>query len=193
MKEKLISLLLVLGLVAGIFPAAFAAGEVGIDYAAVADKAAEHLAHLSVYYPELASEVAGDTQLGKQIFAYVLREGEVIRSDYCYIPVLRDGAIIALADYDLNGAGLVGMSISLVDGLNAYLAENSDSFAILWDDRNPYLCTERDTIPLKDTADVVTRGVAPVVSTEGMNFNSIVTVTNLGETPEDMAAVVAEG
>lgn len=192
MKKKMISLLLVLALVVGICPAAFAGEENAVDYAAMADKAAEHLAHLSLYYPELASETPGDTQLGQRIFAYVLQEDEVVQSDYCYIPVLRNGSVIALADYDLNGSGLVGMSINLVDGINAYLSESDAPFAILWDDRTPYLCTAEGLTCLEQTACVAAYCVGSAVFTQNMTFNDITAVANVGNAPEDMKIVVAD-
>lgn len=192
MKKRIISLLLALVLVVGVCPVAFAVEVNTIDYTAMANKAAEHLAHLSIYYPELASETSGDTQLGQQIFIYVLQDDEVVQSDYCYIPILRDGAVIALADYDLNGNTLVGMSISLVDGINAYLAESDEPFSILWDDHTPYLCTSDGSICLEQTSSEAAYSIAPAATTQNMTLNDITAVANVGNAPENMEIVVAD-
>lgn len=83
------------------------------------------------------------------------------------------------------------MSTSLVNGINTYLAQNDEPFAILWDDRTPYLCTSGGQSCLEQTDSVTTYNVSPAVSTQNMRFNDITAVADVGNAPENMEIIVA--
>lgn len=141
MKKKMISLLLVLSLVVGICPAAFAgeANTISVDtQSKMLQLLVSSMAEKELY--GLESLDLSSVSIGSAIPTYSVSGNNLTPASVQLFPVLSNGQITSIFTVfpDENGEIHAQLSSGMVETLNMYLP-NSAPFAIIYDDEGAYL------------------------------------------------------
>lgn len=160
MKKKMISLILVLALVLGICPAAFAVENTTALQEDIQEKMLQLLATAE---PEkemygLAGVDFHQVSIGSEVPAYRVEDGELVSANVRLFPVLDDGEICSMF-YVVQTPGeetYAQLSANLVVPIDQY-TEQGDSFAILYDDEGAHIYAN-GILSLLGSAEGVTGG-----------------------------------
>lgn len=142
MKKKMISLLLVLALVVGICPAAFAGENETVLQEDIQEKMLQLLATAE---PEKEMYGLGGVDfhkvsIGCEVPAYRVKDGELVSADIRLFPILNNSEICSLF-YIVQASGeetYAQLSTDLVVPIDQH-TEQGDSFAIIYDEEGAYI------------------------------------------------------
>ncbi|MCX4372218.1 MAG: C39 family peptidase [Dysosmobacter sp.] len=120
-----------------------------VDYYAVAEETLPFLT-ICAATPDSGLTISADEiYLGQKINLYYTQNDKLVPSEFAYFPIIQSDKIIAFSACMLDNGECISITTDRVNEVNQYVEQGVKDFAIVYDERVAYACSE-DGVQLLD-------------------------------------------